>query len=180
MLCGLYSAVTVDCVIIDVQMTPKVCDVLAKKLPRRGRAGQFFESKKCRAPFKKLPCAPCYGVITNANLTSSLPFHSTISFRLFELSDFSSCPLTNLACQETMMRMAMDEVSSPSRIEGGSGEAQACTRAASGARRAPTAADEARHQSYDTNDDHTTTRRLDGRRLDGRRLDGRRLDGRST
>ena len=55
------------------------------------------------------------------------------------------------------MRMAMDEVSSPSRIEGGSGEAQACTRAASGARRAPTAADEARHQSYDTNDDHTTT-----------------------
>ena len=27
----------------------KVCDVLAKKLPRRGRAGQFFESKKCRA-----------------------------------------------------------------------------------------------------------------------------------
>ena len=36
---------------------PKVCDVLAKKLPRRGRAGQFFESKKCRARFKKLPRA---------------------------------------------------------------------------------------------------------------------------
>ena len=37
-------------------------------------------------------------------------------------------------------------------------------------RRAPTAADEARHQSYDTNDDHTTTAR---RRLDVTSATGR-------
>ena len=53
--------------------------------------------------------------------------------------------------------MVMDEVSLLSRIEGESGEARACTRAASGAWRAPTAVDEARHPSYDTNDDPTTT-----------------------
>ena len=43
-------------------------------------------------------------------------------------------------------------------------------------RRAPTAADEARHQSYDTNDDHTTTAR---RRLDVTSATGRyrRRDG---
>ena len=48
---------------------------------------------------------------------------------------------TNQLFTETM---AIDEASSPSRIEEGPGKAQACTRAASGARRAPTAADEAR------------------------------------
>ena len=41
----------------------------------------------------------------------------------------------------------------PPRIEGGPGAGRASIRAASGARRAPTAVEEARHPSYDTNDD---------------------------
>ena len=43
-----------------------------------------------------------------------------------------------------MEMRAIEEASSPSRIEGGPGEARASTRAASGARRAPAAVDEAR------------------------------------
>ncbi|EJK51190.1 hypothetical protein THAOC_29661 [Thalassiosira oceanica] len=52
---------------------------------------------------------------------------------------------------------AIEEESSPPRIEGGPGEGGASTRAASGARRAPTAADEAPDPSYDANDDPTMT-----------------------
>ena len=52
---------------------------------------------------------------------------------------------------------AIEEESSPPRIEGGPGEGGAFTRAASGARRAPTAADEAPDPSYDANDDPTMT-----------------------
>ncbi|EJK65629.1 hypothetical protein THAOC_13492 [Thalassiosira oceanica] len=51
----------------------------------------------------------------------------------------------------------VEEGSSPPRIEGGPGEGGAFTRAASGARRAPTAADEAPYPSYDANDDPTMT-----------------------
>jgi len=52
---------------------------------------------------------------------------------------------------------AIEEESSPPRIEGGPGEGGASTRAPSGARRAPTAADEAPYPSYDANDDPTMT-----------------------
>ncbi|EJK66559.1 hypothetical protein THAOC_12518 [Thalassiosira oceanica] len=52
---------------------------------------------------------------------------------------------------------AREEGTSPPRIEGGPGEDGAFTRAASGARRAPTAADEAPYPSYDANDDPTMT-----------------------
>ena len=52
-----------------------------------------------------------------------------------------------------METKAKDEASSPSPIEGGPGEERASTRATSGSRRAPKAVDEARHPSYDTNDD---------------------------
>ena len=52
---------------------------------------------------------------------------------------------------------AIEEESSPPRIEGGPGEGGAFTRAASGARRAPTAADEAPDPSYDANDGPTMT-----------------------
>ena len=76
--------------------------------------------------------------------------HSTISFFDFFLMR------RRAKNQLVMETMAMDEVSSPSRIEGGSGETRACTRAALSARRAPTAADEARHPRYDTNDDPWT------------------------
>ena len=51
---------------------------------------------------------------------------------------------------------AIEEESSPPRIEGGPGEGGASTRAASGARRAPTAADEAPDPIYDANDDPMT------------------------
>ncbi|EJK66445.1 hypothetical protein THAOC_12638, partial [Thalassiosira oceanica] len=52
---------------------------------------------------------------------------------------------------------AIEEESSSPRIEGGPKEGGASTRAASGARRAPTAADEAPDPSYDANDDPTMT-----------------------
>ena len=52
-----------------------------------------------------------------------------------------------------METKAKDEASSPFRIEGGTGEGRASTRAVPGARRAPAAVDEARHPRYDTNDD---------------------------
>ena len=54
-----------------------------------------------------------------------------------------------------MEMRAIDEASSPSRIEGGPGEGRASTRAVPGARRAPAAIDETRHPSFDTNDDAT-------------------------
>ncbi|EJK57306.1 hypothetical protein THAOC_22666, partial [Thalassiosira oceanica] len=56
----------------------------------------------------------------------------------------------------TMGMTAIEEESSLPRIEGGRGGG-ASTRAASGARRAPTAADEAPDPSYDANDDPTMT-----------------------
>ncbi|EJK68705.1 hypothetical protein THAOC_10092, partial [Thalassiosira oceanica] len=57
----------------------------------------------------------------------------------------------------TMGTRAIEEESSSPRIEGGPGEGGASTRAASGARRAPTAADEAPDPCYDANDDPTMT-----------------------
>ena len=56
-----------------------------------------------------------------------------------------------------MEMRAIDEASSPSRREGGSGEGRASTRAASGARRALAVVDEARNPSFDPNDDPMMT-----------------------
>ncbi|EJK60482.1 hypothetical protein THAOC_19158, partial [Thalassiosira oceanica] len=74
--------------------------------------------------------------------------------------------------------MTAIEEASPlaSQNEGGPGEGGAFTRAASGARRAPTAADEAPYPSYDANDDPTDD---DCGPMDERRVLGRygRHDG---
>ena len=72
-------------------------------------------------------------------------FIPPLAFRLFELSADEPCLSGNDDADGNGRGFLA--VPKRGRVRGGSGMY----------RRAPTAADEARHQSYDTNDDHTTT-----------------------